>query len=334
MKLKRVFIPLVTLLLFSGLIACQKAQTNDNGNAQTETKPIEASKNTSAPSETDKSNSKKASAEIFTQMDGSVGAGILFDNNGNMFVCKNDELLKITPDGKSSVFCSLKALPKGQDYHFPSPLIWDMKIDKENNIIAAAQDRLLKITPEGKVTTLVREDFEGFVGASGLTLDKEGNMYVTSGNKILKYTPSLKKSVFIDGSMGDIPLSSAFSTAFDPDYKNLYVGDFDTNKIVKYPIDSKGVPGKPVVVKEGLQSGPISFAFGEKGNIYVSLDISTFLLKIAPSGSTELVSLGSGTNHMIAIGKKGFDEESIYFTTFDGKGVYKFNIGERAAARN
>jgi hypothetical protein len=85
---------------------------------------------------------ERCSAEIFAAINGRVGAGIVCDNRSNMFVSKNDDLLKITPDGKVSQFSSLADLPKGNSYYFPSPLIWGMVFDKEGNIVAAAQDRI------------------------------------------------------------------------------------------------------------------------------------------------------------------------------------------------
>jgi hypothetical protein len=105
---------------------------------------------------------------------------------------------KVTPDGTVTTFCDLSSLDKGLDYYFKSPFIWDMKYDSNNDIIAAAQDRILKISADGTVSTLVREDFDGFLGASGFLIDKEGNLYVVSGGTIYKYSADLQKTVYLN----------------------------------------------------------------------------------------------------------------------------------------
>ncbi len=265
-----------------------------------------------------------------------------------MFVGKNGALVKVTPDGKTAEFCSLRDLPKGKDYNLLSPLIWGMEFDANDNIIAAAQDRILRIAPNGAVTTLIREDFDGFIGASGVALDENGSMYVTSGNKILKYTPGLEKSVFIDASKKnlkmewqglefDIEMKSFFPLAFDPEYRNLYVSEFSSSTLLKYPIGADGKPGEPVILfnlyPDDLEQAPFNVIFGDRGSIYVSNDYSPRILKIDANGRKGVIQIeGKMRNHIIAFGGKGFEEECIYFTTYDGDYVYKIFVGERRAA--
>ncbi len=286
--------------------------------------------------------------EVFAPLNGRVGAGIISDGHGNMFVGKDGALLKITPEGKTAEFCSLADLPKGKDYSFPSPLIWDMAFDGNGNIIAASQDRILRIAPDGAVTTLIREDFDGLIGASGVALDKSGCMYVTSGNKILKYTPRMEKTVFIDASKNkikmnwqgqefDIEMKSFIFLAFDPGYRNLYVSEFFSASLLKYPIRADGTPGDPVILfnlyTDDLSQAPLNVVFGDRGSLYVSYDMSSKLLKIDRNGKKGIVPMeGKIRNHIIAFGGKGFDEECIYFTTYSGDFVYKIFVGEKSAA--
>ncbi len=291
---------------------------------------------TEKPSEQPKI-SDTVKATVFAELEGEVSAGIIFDNNKIMYVAKNEELLKITPDGKVSTFCSFKDLPKGLDYYFTSPLIWDMTFDKDGNILAAAQDRIFKITPKGKVTTLIREDFKGFLGASGIECDKQGNMYITNGNTIDKYSPKLEKTTFIDGA--DKGYTSFFSLEFDSEGKNLYVTDFFTKSLLKYEIDSEGkASNTPTeIVKEPIKNSgdygaPLNITFSENDNMYVSIDGMNQILKMDTSGKIEFLVLGEEaiSNHIIAFGGKGFDEESFYITTYEGKKVYEYKVGEKA----
>lgn len=260
---------------------------------------------------------------------GGIGAGLLFDDQGNMYLGTNSLLLKIRPDGSSSTFCDLGNLPFGKDYFFPSPMVWDMVMDKDQNIIAAAQDSILKITPAGEVTILVQQDFIGFCGSSGLALDRQGNLYVTNGPKIIKYTPDLKASVYIDGIKSGIKNPSFFSADFDPEYKNLYLCDFNNQTLIKYPINPDGTPGQPVTLAQFPSASPLNVIFGDQGNIYVSIDLASTLLKIQPDGAQTLIPI-KGANHIIAFGGKGFDEKSIYYTTYNGR-IFKVGVGERAA---
>lgn len=280
---------------------------------------------------------EKEKATVFTEINGKVTAGILFDQNKAMYVAKEDELLKVTPDGKVSTFCSFKDLSEGKDYYFSSPLIWDMTFDKEGNILAAAQDRILKITPEGKITIIIQEDFNGFLGASGIECDNEGNLYITNGSKIDKYTPDFVKSNFIDATAKGF--SSFFSLEFNPEGNILYVTDFYSKSLLKYEISSDGTLSDTptLIVEEPIKNScdfgaPLNITFSIKGNMYVSIDGMSQIMKMDSSGAIEYIELGDNTisNHIIAFGGKGFDEESFYITTFDGKKIYKFKVGDKA----
>ncbi len=315
MKLIRILVISMILLVFS---ACSEKKTKSE-------------KSEKSP----KSETSQHKAEIFTETNGTVTAGILFDQNNTMYVAKDQELLKITPDGLVTSLCSFQDLPNRKDYYFKSPLIWDMTFDNEGNILAAAQDRILKITPEGQVTTLIREDFKGFLGASGIECDEEGNIYITNGSKIEKYSSELKKTTLVDGVKNGY--TSSFSLEFDPDYKNLYVSDFYTKSLLRYEIDETGnVSEEPVVlVKEPIKNSgdfgaPLNIVFASSGSIYVSIDGMAQIMRMDKSGEVEYLALGdtSISNHIIAFGGKGFNEECLYITTFNGEYIYKYNVGE------
>lgn len=274
-------------------------------------------------------------AKVFTEINGRVSAGIIFDDNNSMYIAKDKELLKVSPDGTVSVFCSFKDLEKGKDYYFSSPLIWDMIFDKQGNILAAAQDRILKITPDGKVSTLIREDFGGFLGASGIESDDQGNLYITNGSKIEKYTPDLKKTTFIDALANGY--RGFFSLKFDPEGKNLYASDFYSKSLLKYEIDENGNASESptVIVSEPIENSgdygsPLNIIFSNKGTLYCSIDGMGKLMRVDSNGTIDYLELGEEEvqNHYIAFGGNGFKEDSIYITTFNGKNIYEYKIGE------
>lgn len=268
--------------------------------------------------------------EQFCNIDARVTGGILFDQGGNMLVARPYGLEKVTPEGEVTTVCDLSELEKGKNYYFSSPFIWDMKYDKENNIIAAAQDRILKITEDGKVSTLIREDFSGFLGASGLELDQEGNIYVVSGGKIYRYAADLTKTEYF--STGEY--QSFFSIAFRPDFKYLYLTDFYTKALIKYEINPDGTVGKGTelvrepVKNSGDYGAPLNMIFCDNGNMYVSIDGMAHLLKIDQSDKLTLIDMQEPVrNHIIAFGNEAFGEDLLYFTTYGNK-VCKIKLEE------
>ncbi len=275
-------------------------------------------------------------AKIFAEINGFVSAGIIFDNNKSMYVAKNDELVKVTPDGTVSTFCSFADITDTKNYYFNSPLIWDMTFDSDGNILAAAQDRIIRITPEGKAETIIREDFNGFLGASGIECDSNGNIYITNGSKIEKYNSELEKSTFIDGEKDGY--RGFFSLEFDPDGKNLYISDFFIKSLVKYEVDSNGnavdVPIQIVrnpIERSGDFGAPLNITFSENGIMYVSIDGMGKILKMDTDGTIGYIDLGElhVSNHIIAFGGNGFNEESLYITSYYGKNIYECNVGEK-----
>ncbi len=338
--MKKVLIYVIGLMIMvSMLSACTSTvpeSNNDKSQVQASQSGIQSSKDNSQTNESSNGTSSTGKAQVFTNLNGKLGGGIICDNSGNMFVSREGGLDIITPDGKTFTFCSFSGSPRGNDYNFRSPFIWGMVFDKEGNILAASQDRIIKISMDGKASTLVWDNYDGFAGASGIECDKEGNIYVTSGNKILKYDSRLKKSTFIDERKEDSV--SFFSIKFDSDYKNLYAVDINSYKVFKYPVDANMIPGDPVVVldadRDNIQLRPVNLLLGEKGNIYVCNESASKLTKIDSTGRIESIDLGGElSTQYIAFGKKGFDEESIYCTVDNGDNIYKFSVGEKEAKR-
>lgn len=268
--------------------------------------------------------------EEFCNIDSDVCGGILFDKEGNMLVARPLGLDKVTPEGTVTMSCDLSVLEKGTDYYFRSPFIWDMKYDNNNNIIAAAQDRILKITEDGNVITLIREDFNGFLGASGLEIDKEGNIYIVSGGKVYRYSTDLNKSEYLSSS----DYQSFFSISFSPDHNYLYLTDFNTKALLKYEINSDGSVGKGIeIVREpvknsGSYGAPLNMIFSDSGNMYISIDGMAHILRIDQNDNLSLIDMNEPVrNHIIAFGSKKFGEDLLYFTTYNDK-VCKIQLGE------
>ncbi len=270
--------------------------------------------------------------EDFCEIDTHACGGILFDEEGNMLVARPKGLDKVSSDGTVTSFCDLNTLEKGLDYYFSSPFIWDMKFDSNKNIIAACQDRILKIDAAGNVTTLIRDDFKGFLGASGLELDKEGNMYVVSGNKVYKYSANLERTEYLISDK----YYSFFSISFTPDGKYLYLTDFNTKSIVKYEINEDGSVGEGVeIIREPIKNSgsfaaPLNIIYSDNGDTYISIDGMAHILKIDKDENMSLIAMSEPvSNHIIAFGSKKFGEDYLYFTTYSNK-VCKLKLSDSA----
>lgn len=342
---------LIILLLSSCANSAQKSTINEIANDQKTKKDCsqdtsievtdnkvdstmpKVSEEASEPEEVELSTEN--ASEDFCEIDTNVCGGIFFDNEGNMVVARPLGLDKVTADGRVTSFCDLSTLEMGKNYYFKSPFIWDMKYDSNKNIIAAAQDRILKIDADGNVTTLIRDDFNGFLGASGLELDKEGNIYVVNGDRVYKYSTNLERTEYLCSES----YNSFFSIAFSPDGKYLYLTDFNTKALVKYDINEDGSLGDSIeIVREpvknsGSYGAPLNIVFGESGNTYISIDGMARILVIDKNDMQSLIPLsGFVSNHIIAFGSKEFGEDYIYFTTYGNK-VCKLKLNDKLSCQ-
>ncbi len=260
--------------------------------------------------------------EEFCRIGSDVCGGLLFDKSGGLLVARPRGLDRVTPEGMVSVFCDVGGPGDAKDYYFQSPFIWDMKYDGDNNIIAAAQDRIIRITADGHATTLIREDFDGFLGASGLELDQEGNLYVVSGGRVYRYASDLTRTEYISSR----DYQSFFSIAFSPDYHHLYLTDFFTKALIAYEINPDGLPGKVTeIVREpvadsGSFGAPLNMIFNDSGDLHVSIDGMAKLLVMDQNRKMTMIDMNEPVrNHIIAFGNGAFGEDFLYFTTYGDK---------------
>ncbi|MDP4095138.1 MAG: SMP-30/gluconolactonase/LRE family protein [Bacillota bacterium] len=329
------FIVLVNILTACSSEGTKQNKSSNNNQQATATTGLNKEETTQKERNTDTS----YLAEVFADLGGASTGGIAFDD-GVMYVAKEGkEILKVMPDGSFSTLCSIRDLPKGDiksDPHmsFESPFIWDMVIGKDRNIYAAAADRILKISMDGKVTTLIKDNFGGLFGASGIDIDNNGNIYVTDGCNINKYTRLLQKLVFIDGTKIQIddsnPLTYAFSLKFDPDCKNLYVGNRGPDGILKFPINSDGTPGKASIITQKTVTCPHTLAFDTNGNIYACPGHSGVVLFCDQGGKQKFYIANTEIdNATFAFGNKSFGENTLYITSLTSGKVYKYDLNNK-----
>ena len=178
---------------------------------------------------------------------------------------------------------------------------------------------------------MIRENFNGFLGASGLELDEEGNIYVVSGSKVYKYSKNLEKTEYLSSDQ----YKTFFSIAFSPDKKYLYLTDFNTKSLIKYEIKKDGTVGKhqeivrDPVKDSGSFGAPLNIIFSDSGNMYVSIDGMSRILKIDKDENLYLIKMDKTIrNHVIQFGTKEFGEDYIYITTYSNT-VYRMKLDDK-----
>jgi hypothetical protein len=242
--------------------------------------------------------------------------GMTFDSNGNMYVGTIENLaqkriLRITHDAKISTFLSIECFA-----------IEYIKAGKNDTVYASViisntegGAQIVKIAPDATFSLFS----EGFTQPFGITFDQEENVYVVDAmtKKVYKLTPSGEKSVYIDLGMNpDVPDNFYHSIDFDDECRNLYIAGLNshnTGNILKYPINSEGEPGEPIIISDHYSKHVVV----HNNSIYSTVESSSLLI-INQDGSQRLVNnplLKEGMN--LSFGQKEFGENTLYINTFN-----------------
>lgn len=245
----------------------------DNGSNIVINKPTEINSgiaNTSGLKFTNlKTNSNWISEWVGTIEDSS--RNIALDSFGNMYVQSDNSknIIKITPEGVSTVFVTLPSYPYG------------IIIDSGNNVyVTTNAGNVTKITPAGIPTIL------GTTGTNprGLVFDSTGNIYVAnySSNNVSKITPAGVSTIL--GTTGTNPNNIVIDSL-----GNLYTVNFTSRNV------SKITPSGASTILGTTGSDPVDIAIDSIGNVYVTNTGTGNVSKITPAGaSTIFSSLPSG----------------------------------------
>lgn len=126
-------------------------------------------------------------------------SSLVVDSKGNVFVSgKNNNIIKITPDGKATSFAgSIRGGTGHKDGLGPAAMFNEtngLAIDASDNIYVADATWIRKVTPDGFVTSIAGNGryevkdgiglFAAFYNAEYIAIDKDGNIYVTDERRI------------------------------------------------------------------------------------------------------------------------------------------------------
>jgi sugar lactone lactonase YvrE len=177
---------------------------------------------------------------LFTSSGIFIPIGLAFDGSGNLYVGNlgDNDVLKVTPQGQSSVIANYPAISGPQA----------LAIDKNGNLYVAngPNNSVEKITPSGSASVFANTGFD--TTPDGLAFDSSGNLYVACGasDTIEKFNPQGQGSVFASSGM-NYPRGLAFDSS-----GNLYVANNAANSGGDGTIEKFNAQGQGTVFINGL----------------------------------------------------------------------------------
>ena len=191
---------------------------------------------------------KNGEAKVFAQgLDDPKGLAIV---GKDLYVADNHRVIKITPDGKTSVFVAAEAFPDAPQF------LNDLESDAAGNIYVSDSGDLkgvggavYKINPQGKVTTVINGKQDPRVLApNGLLMGKTPNciMVVDFVSGVL-YRLDMKKNALIEVAKGFGGGDGIVKGKKD----KFYVSDWKNGKVFSVKLE-KGAVANAELVKEGF----------------------------------------------------------------------------------
>ena len=191
---------------------------------------------------------KNGEAKVFAQdLDDPKGLAIV---GKDLYVADNHRVIKITPDGKTSVFAAAEAFPEAPQF------LNDLESDASGNIyvsdsgdLKGAGGAVYKITSQGKVSTVLSGKNDARVQApNGLLMGKTANcIYMVDFVSGVLYRIDMKKDEMVEVAKGFGGGDGIVKVGKD----QLYVSDWKNGKVLRVQLSEKGA-AKVALVQEGF----------------------------------------------------------------------------------
>jgi len=196
---------------------------------------------------------KNGEAKVFAQgLDDPKGLAIV---DKDLYVADNHRVIKITPDGKTSVFAAAEAFPDAPQF------LNDLESDAAGNIYISDSGDLkgvggavYKINPQGKVTTIINGKQDARVLApNGLLMGKTPNciMVVDFVSGVL-YRLDMKKNTLIEVAKG----FGGGDGIVKGKKGQFFVSDWKNGKVFSVKLE-KGAVANGELIKEGFAAAAV-----------------------------------------------------------------------------
>ena len=191
---------------------------------------------------------KNGESKVFAQgLDDPKGLAIV---GKDLYVADNHRIIKVTPDGKTSVFVAAEAFPEAPQF------LNDLESDTAGNIyvsdsgdLKGAGGAVYKITPQGKVSAVLSGKKDARVQApNGLLMGKTANcMWMVDFVSGVLYRIDMKKDEMVEVAKGFGGGDGIVKVGKD----QLYVSDWKNGKVFRVQLSKNG-EAKVALVQEGF----------------------------------------------------------------------------------
>lgn len=260
--------------------------------------------------------------------------GPAVDKEGNLFFSdgENDRIMKLTPEGKLSVFRSPCGRANG------------LLFDREGRLLMCQSSGngggrcVARLEKDGKETVLA-ETFNDkkFIAPNDLCIDKKGRVYFTDPY----YGPPAEKSqptsgVYRIDAPGEVHLMidnllRPNGIVITPDNKLVYISDRGTQKLHRYRVQTNGdLKSDGILYDFSPDRGIDGMWLDQRGNVYgaAGKGKTTGLFVISPKGKLLLHKPMPEFSTNVTFGGK--DMRDIFFTA--STSVYKMRAMIRGAS--
>lgn len=233
--------------------------------------------------------------------------------DGQLYVARERQLWRITPDGATAL---LAELPPSSE---KTPRVWALA-PHSGRLYGAAHDRIIRVDPDGTVTTEVPEAFTGPCGVTDLAFDQRGDMYVTYDKHVARYTPEWKKQIVLDGTNSTKPIIRWLTSLRIDQQDRFWLSDVFSRRVLLAVLNADGM----LEIRQTFQlpEHPEYLAVADDGRVYVGFPDAGTLAVLNDDGTFAMLTLSSRLESptSMAFGGAGFDHNLLYVAC--GNGIF------------
>ncbi|HEY0705516.1 MAG TPA: SMP-30/gluconolactonase/LRE family protein, partial [Polyangia bacterium] len=187
---------------------------------------------------------------------------------------------------------------------------------------------LFRVSPTGVKSRLT----SGFAYPNGIEIHLDGSIFVADqeNRRVVKVDPVTGKGTpFVSGPL----LGAPNGVTFSPDYRTLYIGDFERGRVLAVDVGPDGTGGAPRILASRIGDRALDgMAVDECGNVYVDEYEAAKVWRITPDGKLSVaVDISKDSqwipNMQWGSGIGGWDPNILYVSDREADVVYEVALG-------